>query len=617
MTDNTERRLRESLRGANLPAAPESLRDSLQALAASPAPVTHRWTRRPWLRTLPALAAVVVLAIVAASVGGGLGRFSTGLSSTPPSGVASGAPSQIAASATPVANATPPPDATASPSSATRYDGTRVFTPAELQGALTAARSQWLGRVVLVDGAIDQSRIPTCPAGSESCVIGQLADANEPVVASTYTGELLRARGQDINAMSRKAFVVRADAIEYLGSLGNAASQDYQVSPDALAALRSTADPGQLFQVDAYLGWSGPVPCPSVPGSPPPEDTPFGSGCPWAWLAATGQRDAPVGSTAVQSFAYAEYASSNANSTTPVHGTYLVRLVLDSRDTTNHTRGWQVIGRLDDPGPTPVATPDPSPSATPSADAKVYTTAEFESALALSRQSLEGNAVLVSGTVTRTPVGDSCDVVVPTLDAATGPCAFGQLDGTREAVWATPYTLAMSANPGSADAPVTGTLALRVLPAGVEYLGMAGLGTNRAFDQATVAELSKPWGADSVLHAVVVKGWLVAAPVHPCPIQPGETPPQDTPFITCPGAWLTPTEEQPSTLGPSEMNVTPPTDGVMVQYGAYQEFAPDPSTVDGLPQPREGTYLVRLVLDTRTQGPTAPTGWQVIGRVAP
>ncbi|MFN8631052.1 MAG: hypothetical protein U0838_12295, partial [Chloroflexota bacterium] len=110
MTDDTERRLRESLRGANLPAAPASLRDAIDAVAASPAPVAPR---RTWLRTLPALAAVVVLAIVAVAVGGGWG----------------GQQASVVAPASPSAQATAAVVATPSPSTGASATPTEAPSP--------------------------------------------------------------------------------------------------------------------------------------------------------------------------------------------------------------------------------------------------------------------------------------------------------------------------------------------------------------------------------------------------------------------------------------------------------------------------------------------------------
>jgi hypothetical protein len=50
-----------------------------------------------------------------------------------------------------------------------------------------------------------------------------------------------------------------------------------------------------------------------------------------------------------------------------------------------------------------------------------------------------------------------------------------------------------------------------------------------------------------------------------------------------------------------------------VQYSAYDDFA---RASGGSGDPVQGTFLVRLVADTR-QGINGPRGWQVVARLAP
>lgn len=61
-------------------------------------------------------------------------------------------------------------------------------------------------------------------------------------------------------------------------------------------------------------------------------------------------------------------------------------------------------------------------------------------------------------------------------------------------------------------------------------------------------------------------------------------------------AWLTPLEEQPTTGGPNSIEVAVPRDGLRVQNGAYDAFAPDPvrgPNLPGIETRRRGLYLVR------------------------
>ena len=93
MTDDTERRLRESLRGADLPAAPETLRASLHQLADSPGRVSARRSRLGVAWAVPALAAVVAVVVVAGALSGGFGSLRPAVSSTSPPGAGAAAPS--------------------------------------------------------------------------------------------------------------------------------------------------------------------------------------------------------------------------------------------------------------------------------------------------------------------------------------------------------------------------------------------------------------------------------------------------------------------------------------------------------------------------------------------
>jgi hypothetical protein len=253
----------------------------------------------------------------------------------------------------------------------------------------------------------------------------------------------------------------------------------------------------------------------------------------------------------------------------------------------------------------------PEPSSTAAANGRVYDFAALEAALAADRASFVGRLVLVSGRI-----GLGTDALCSPDETGQTLCRLGLLDGTPESVSATEYTRALIR--GREAMAAFGIMALRVRAAGLEYLGT--LGEVGGGTTATVADLRALLGAgpsatlQDVPPTFIVSAWLVASPQVHCPF--GGTPPSaDTPFVTCPWAWLTPTEEQPTTTGANSMSVTPPADGVHVQWSAYRDFAPNPTSA-GLPQPRFGTYVVRLVVDTR-QGADGPRGWQVLARLAP
>jgi hypothetical protein len=385
---------------------------------------------------------------------------------------------------------------------------------------------------------------------------------------------------------------------------------DFGAPVSQLAGDVSGNPPMTTFIVSGWLGTSGALPCPSVPGSPPPADTPFGSGCPYSWLASTSSAR-PADSVAVQYAAYDDFVRTAGGSGGPVQGTFLVRLVVDTRQGIDGPRGWQVVARLD-AGSTSTA----PPSATPplNAGVHVYTAAELDSILASDRKTLEGKVALVAGTMTRRPIGDSCDVA-GAPGGSSRVCLFGALDGTSEDVYATSYTASLTvAPPGEA---LAGTFALRVLPGGLEFRAGMGLGPGGVDFTASIPDLvqlavTKP--IDAVWSGYIVEGWLVATPPLRCLLE-SPAPVPDTPFGNCESAWLLPAAEQITTTTGNSMSVVPPQDGIRVQWSAYADYAPNPSTT-AVPEPRYGTYLVRLVADTR-QGPGGPVGWQVVARLGP
>jgi len=186
-------------------------------------------------------------------------------------------------------------------------------------------------------------------AGSPGfCALGTLKGTQEDVVATPYTASLLLP-DTDYPTNGQMAMIVRDSGLEYLGWMGYVNGNDFVASLSDLAHPESNARGPETVIVSAWLGTSGPLPCPAVPGSPPPADTPFDV-CPFTWLASTAKQRAngqlPDGAVKVQYAAYGDFAGSAAGSTAPVDGTYLVRLVTDTRQGADGPRGWQVVARL-------------------------------------------------------------------------------------------------------------------------------------------------------------------------------------------------------------------------------------------------------------------------------
>ena len=114
---------------------------------------------------------------------------------------------------------------------------------------------------------------------------------------------------------------------------------------------------------------------------------------------------------------------------------------------------------------------------------------------------------------------------------------------------------------------------------------------------------------------IVVHGWFSNLPsVAPCPDVPDALDPNDSggrysPFVRCPGGWLT--VDDVSEVEPDD-RTTPVVFGIPVQPGALELFGRR-----ALSEPRApASYLLRHVANP-VDGAEPATGWQVIGRVGP
>ncbi len=592
MADDTERRLRDALRDASLPQAPESLRVAVQAVVARPPVATPHG--RLWPRVLPAVAAVAAVALVVVVATGGFGRLATTASSASPSSVApSATPEPTEPVATQVVAGPPAP-----PTSV------RVLTAVQLYAEITATRAGTIAAhdVVANVAAIQmEGGVEACAEPAGTCTQVAVLDGFGPagvITVRTEDAVLPPPLAADDLKAPLALRLVPGGAIELLGHVDLAGGSG-AVDLERLRSQTAATPAGRVVAVLAWLqGSELATLCPASAGAVEPFICP-----------GTGSFLTPNGSSIATSLhvgeadGYRRFAPSplvDGAVGVPRLGMYLVRMVAVDTAGCPACRGWLLVGRLD-----ATARVAASGSPLPTGGPQVYTTADLETVLSADRAAWVGRAVIVSGGVSAAPVGDSCDVIVPTLSLAPRLCAFGRLDGTIEDLWASPYTITL-ASLGSGP-PFTGTFALRVLPAGLEYLGPMGTGgtgdVTATLDDLTTLAAGPPQGPV----VLVVSAWLGTSGPLPCPSAPGSAPPPDTPFGTgCPTSWLAPSNEG------ADFSV--PTGSVPVQYGAYHDFAPG-ATADSR-DPKFGTYVVRLVTDTR-QGTDGPLGWQVVGRFSP
>jgi hypothetical protein len=590
VSEDLERRVRDALRSAPLPAAPDSLRATLRDIPSA-AGATSRLANR----SLGWLFPVVVVAVLVVALAGILG---TGRQPSP------AGPSARPSNTGPL----PPTDV-------------HVLSAAALKTAIDAQRAGGLApQDVVVDVAIDATR-QTSPLTREcqplgTCqVIGTLDGFADPAGTVTIRQQEFEIPPPTTPTDLEPPIALRLSGtapIEYVGhmSLGGGTQP---TSVQAAFAATTTAQAGQVIAVDGWLegtggGWScGPAP---MPGPPVPEPfrchvTPMLTAEPVKPVTSSGNERSmsfPPGSIPVQEGAYEEYAPDPASDGTndlPRHGLYLLRMVVDDSSNCQGCRGWLVVGRLD-------ATTTPGPTPSTSVGVTVRSAAELAAVLAADRTTWIGRPVFVDGQVSP---------IFGTLCESSSTCAIGILAGTTEQVVATAYTRSLQLP--DTDYPTNGVMAFIVRDQGLEYLGWMGYNNDNTFVFA-IPDLQDPQHMARGPETVVVTGWLIDTPgTFACPAQ--RSVPPDTPFQTCPFAWLTKGDAQPVTvLSDGRHSITPPPNAIRVQPAAYLEFAPDPALeANGAAHlPRFGMYLVRLVSNPPSAA-DPQRGWQVVARLNP
>lgn len=595
MSEDLERQLRQAFHDAPLPGAPSTLRETLQGV---PDAAPLRGSASRWQRLPLALAAVLAVAVVGLAGVGLLGKLPLGPVGPSGSGLAT----------------EPPPPASV-----------QVLDDTQLAAAITAQRAGGLEpQVVVTSDWIDASRKPQvtlreCGLPTGSCtVIGVLGGMQDPEGTVTVrmpdgaTGDIPPPTSATDLAGPVALRLAGTAPIEFLGHMGPHGPTAWGVR--ALLAATATVPAGQVLAVDGWLvgiemGSCGPVIDPPLPApfmcptnrsvltaAPVLPVRPYGSNGITASV--------PDGAVQVQAWAYDSFAQSPAHvgiNDVPREGMYLVRMVTVDRTECPACRGWLIVGRLD-AAPAPTSSGSSAPAA---ATVEVLSVAQATARLAADRASLVGQPMIIDGNVGPRK-GLPC--------VATDPwCVLGRLDGTSETVFATSFTNAQLGQ--DSGGPLGGVLAYVVRDTGLEYLGRMGYYNGAGFE-FPISGLDASSGARGPM-VVVARGWLVAGLPVPCPApMPGT--PQNTPFETCPPAWLTQDNVQPVVKTPNSVSYNEPAVGVHVQYTAYSDLAPDPGNgADGLVNPRFGTYLVRLVFDPRQPEATAPHGWQVVGRLDP
>lgn len=220
---------------------------------------------------------------------------------------------------------------------------------------------------------------------------------------------------------------------------------------------------------------------------------------------------------------------------------------------------------------------------------------------------MTGDQAVVVATVTVSTARVDADSA---CDPSSTACPYGRLLGL-----ATDDVVEVLARGDVADQfpdGISGRLALSLVGSGVELLGV--LTQTGAYTVPISAEGLRDQGEMEPGTLIAVDGWLVVLGWGiPCPGPPGDLN-ADSPFVRCPGGWITPVADAPQG-DDSSIPMRPTGFGIPVQATAYDAFAPDPqpATPHATP-PRRAVYLLKLVANPFPDFGD-DFGWQVIARL--
>jgi len=265
----------------------------------------------------------------------------------------------------------------------------------------------------------------------------------------------------------------------------------------------------------------------------------------------------------------------------------------------------------------------PSPAATAGVDGplaatevRVLTAAELRAAIAAQRAGgLAPQDVVADVTIDRgrqtAPLSREC--VPPGQCLVIGTLHdFDDRDGTV-AVRQEDQVLPPATDPADLQAPV----ALRLSGQDpIEFLGHVRL-TSGGFPTWSVAETLAATATTPDGQVIGVDGWLEGATGFTCGPAPEPGPPIPAPFDCATRDYLT---AEPLALVSGSGNAQggawsmgAPSDGVAVQRGAYDEYAPNPDISNMNEESRRAIYLLRMVVHDAVNC-SGCRGWLVVGR---
>lgn len=484
------------------------------------------------------------------------------------------------------------------------------------------------GRQLAITGTISncRQRGGTCPA--------VLLAGSQPVLAVVASAAASLPSGLPLQG-TFAATLIDARTLQYEGVVKTAAGGG-PMTPSQLPAIGTPTGTIAYWLVQGWIaGFDVPLPCPTVAGTP---TGPQYYGCAVTSslsdtsaqpVSGTTSPDYPYLSGAfrvprdgvqVQDRAYDDFAPNpklTGHGTEPELATFLVDQVNGPCPpgifcTLFGGTHWHIVARMDPwPMPGAAATPtpiseSPAPSPDPAIAVRPLTVDQLNLFMTMNSQSPSGRQLVITGTIVPNTMAMIC----------VAPCTGWVLEGSDPTLYVQPVG---DIGPGpwnQKGAPLTGTFAATMADGFVlDYQGPVSTTPDGGAWQPS------QWLVPSAAGAAyrLVHGWIVAGSMAvSCP-QPNESP-YDGPQYTCAGLdILSDSEFRPSISDPFAI----PDDGIRVQNGAYDQFAPAPSSMGAESQPEQATFLIRATYIP----PCSPTAdcfiplanyhWQIVARIGP
>jgi hypothetical protein len=240
---------------------------------------------------------------------------------------------------------------------------------------------------------------------------------------------------------------------------------------------------------------------------------------------------------------------------------------------------------------------------------------QLNALLAAEPQSLSGRQLVITGTI---------DPINMTCFGGPSSCAPAVLRGSQPVLSVEPVGASETRFQSSLQNSLSGPFAAHLVDGStLQYEGPVEVGS----DGVPLLPSELPDPADQGLNSgyQLVRGWIAGiADPSPCPL-PRYTPPPGPQYGCGLQAILSDDAYQPVT---SNSFVMPPT-GILVQNGAYQDFAPEPALQTSsnppgarLTEPEQATFLVRVApSETVSCPPASPCPviylWAIQARVDP